>query len=299
MNTLTAVVLSGGVGGAGVALLVNELLPAAPKLGPALERLNPTPAAPQHAQVAPGAATRQVQAGQWLVKRRLPITLPRKDLDLLGRSAEEFLLNKTLLVLFGLFAPSLLIGAWTLLGISVPLYAPGIVGLVLAAACWFAPDLTLRRDAEKARAECAHAIAVYLELVALRLAAGIAIESALEQAANAGRGWVFLRIRDALMRARVERTSQWAALKALGELLDVPVLSDVADFVQMSSQEGASVYDTVRHRAASLRTEQLNAEAAAANADTEKMQAPLGVLCVLVLAAMAFPVVLNAFNQSM
>ncbi|MFF1400687.1 hypothetical protein ACFVZD_44020 [Streptomyces sp. NPDC058287] len=297
VNTLTTVVLSGGVGGAGVALLVNELLPAAPKLGPALERLNPTPAAPQQAPVAAGSAT-QAQLGQWLMKR-LPITLPRKDLDLLGQNSEEFMLNKTLLVLFGLFAPSVFIGAWTLLGISVPLYTPGIVGLVLAAVCWFVPDLTLRRDAAKARAECAHGIAVYLELVALRLAAGIAIESTLEQAASVGRGWVFLRLQDALMRARVERTSQWAALKDLGELLDVPVLSDVADFVQMSSQEGASVYDTVRHRAASLRTEQLNAEAAAANADTEKMQAPLGVLCVLVLAAMAFPVVLNAFNQSM
>ncbi|WP_372350940.1 hypothetical protein [Streptomyces sp. KL116D] len=99
------------------------------------------------------------------------------------------------------------------------------------------------------------------------------------------------------MRARVERTAQWAALSDLGERLDVPVLADVADFVQMSTQEGASVYDTVRHRAASLRTEQLNTEAAAANANTEKMQA-LAVLCVLVMAALAFPALLNAFNQS-
>ncbi|MET8213694.1 hypothetical protein ABZT51_49195 [Streptomyces sp. NPDC005373] len=104
VNTFTAVIVSGGIGGAGVALLVNELLPAAPKLGPALERLNPAPAAPQHTRVAPGPATAQAQVGQWLVKR-LPITLPRKDLDLLGLSAEEFLLNKTVLVLFGGCSP--------------------------------------------------------------------------------------------------------------------------------------------------------------------------------------------------
>ncbi|MCQ4214257.1 hypothetical protein [Streptomyces longispororuber] len=299
MNTFTWVILSGAVGGAGVALLVNEVLPAAPKLRPALDRLNPAPAPPRQPSTETSSAQAQAQAqlGAWLV-RRLPVRLPRKDLDLLGQSAEAFLLNKALLVLLGLFAPSLFTAAWTLLGIGVPLYAPAVVGLILAALFWFVPDLMIRRDAATARAECAHAIAVYLELVALRLAAGIAIESALEQAAQVGRGWVFLRIRDALLRARIERTAQWAALKNLGARLDVPVLADVADFVQMSAQEGASVYDTVRHRAASLRTEQLTTEAAAANADTEKMQAPLAVLCVLIMAALAFPALLNAFHQS-
>lgn len=295
MNGFWLVILSGAVGGGGIALLVNELLPAAPKLGPALDRLNPAPAAPQ--QPPTDASAPQARAGAWLVKQ-LPVPLPRKDLDLLQQSAEEFLLNKTLLVLLGLFAPSLFIAAWTLLGITVPLYAPAVVGLVLAGVFWFVPDLMVRRDADKARAECSHGIAVYLELVALRLAAGIAIESALEQAAYVGRGWVFVRIQEALMRSRVERTEQWTALKDLGERLDVPVLADVADFVQMSTHEGASVYDTVRHRASSLRAEQLSAEASAANADTEKMQAPLAVLCVLVMAALAFPALINAFNQS-
>ncbi|MGP3777057.1 hypothetical protein ACTWJ8_40115 (plasmid) [Streptomyces sp. SDT5-1] len=296
MNTLTTVVLCGGIGGAGLALLVNELLPAAPKLGPALERLNPEPAPLRRERAVEPSA--QAQLGRWLVKK-LPITLPRRELDLLGQSAEEFLLNKALLVLLGLFAPSLFMLAWVLIGIQVPLYVPGVVGVVLAAAFWFVPDLTLRRDAGRARAECAHGIAVYLELVALRLAAGIAVETALEQAADVGgRGWVFTRIRETLLRARVERTSQWAALKELGDRLEVAVLSDVADFVQMSSQEGASIYDTVRHRAKSLRTEQLNAEAAEANADTEKMQAPQAVLCVLVMAAMSFPAVINAFTQT-
>ncbi|MFI7008853.1 hypothetical protein [Streptomyces sp. NPDC050145] len=296
MNTLTTVLLSGAVGGSGLALLVNELLPAAPKLGPALSRLHPDPT-PHMAATAGRQESAQSQVGRWLV-RKLPVTPPRKDLDLLGQSAEEFLLNKALLAVFGLFAPSLFITAWTLIGINVPLYAPALVGLVLAVVCWFVPDLMVKRDAVKARAEAVHGIAVYLELVALRLASGIAIETALEQAAFVGRGWVFVRIQETLMQTRIERGRQWSALRELGERLEVPVLTDVADFVQMSTQEGASVYDTVRHRAESLRTEQLNAEASSANADTEKMQAPQAVLCVLVMAAMAFPAVLNAFNQT-
>ncbi|MYT68333.1 hypothetical protein GTY60_01395 [Streptomyces sp. SID8367] len=292
---MTAVIVSGAIGGAGLALLVAELLPSAPKLGPAMARLHQAPTA--QLQAAPRPTSAQAQLGAWLV-RKVPVTLPRRDLDLLGKAAEEHVLNKVVLALFGLLAPSLFIGSWTLLGLNIALYVPGIIGVLLAALCWFVPDLMIRRDAAKARAEAAHGIAVYLELVALRLAAGIAIESALEQAAFVGKGWVFVRIQETLMRSRIERGQQWAALKGLGERLDVPVLADVADFVQMSTQEGASVYDTVRHRAASLRTEQLNAEAASANADTEKMQAPQAVLCVLVMAAMAFPAVLNAFNQT-
>ncbi|GAA2349541.1 hypothetical protein OKJ48_02710 [Streptomyces kunmingensis] len=295
MNTLTTVLVSGGAGGGGLALLVNELLPAAPKLGPALARLHPAPA--PHRPASRQTPSAQSQIGRWLVNK-VPGALPRRDLDLLGQSGEDFLLNKALLVLLGLGAPSVFLGAWTLLGISVALYVPAAVGLLLASVFWFVPDLMIRRDAAKARAEAAHGIAVYLELVALRLGAGIAIETALEQAAFVGRGWVFCRLQDTLMRSRIKRGRQWAALKDLGERLGVPVLADVADFVQMSTQEGASVYDTVRHRAASLRTEQLNAEAAAANADTEKMQAPQAVLCVLVMAAMAFPAVLNAFHQT-
>ncbi|MFI0242573.1 hypothetical protein [Streptomyces sp. NPDC016845] len=296
MNPLTTVMVSGAVGGAGLALLVSELLPSAPRLGPAMARLHQPPTRQLPATAQP-ATTQHQMVGRWLL-HKVPVNLPRTDLDLLGRPAEEFVLSKVLLTLFGLLAPSLFLGAWTLLGIDIALYVPGLVGVLLGGVCWVVPDLMLRRDAAQARAEAAHGIAVYLELVALRLAAGIAIESALEQAASVGRGWVFLRIQETLMRARIERGQQWAALKHLGERLGVPVLADVADFVQMSTQDGASVYDTVRHRAASLRTEQLAAEAAAANADTERMQAPQAVLCVLVMAAMAFPAVLNAFAQT-
>ncbi|NEB78983.1 hypothetical protein G3I40_27740 [Streptomyces sp. SID14478] len=299
MNNLGIVIVSAALGGGGLALLVNELLPAAPKLGPALDRLNPPPAPPQ-AGVQPATSVQsraQEQFGQWLL-RKIPLTLPRRDLDLLGHSAEEFLFNKAVLLLVGLFTPSVFVAAWVLLGISVPLYAPAVVGLILAVVCWFVPDLMLRRDARKARAEAAHGIAVYLELVALRLASGIAIEAALEQSAFAGRGWVFLRLQDALMASRVERTSQATALHHLSGRLELAVLADIADFARMASEEGASVYAPVRHRAQSLRSEQLAAEAAVANADTEKMHGPIGVMCVLVLAAMAFPALINAFNLS-
>ncbi|WP_372347445.1 hypothetical protein [Streptomyces sp. KL116D] len=157
---------------------------------------------------------------------------------------------------------------------------PAVVGVVLAAVFWFVPDLMLRRDAGTARAECAHAIAVYLELVALRPRPGSRSRAPSSKPRMWAAAGCSCASRMPSMRARVgAHRPVGGPLSDLGERLDVPVLADVADFVQMSTQEGASVYDTVRHRAASLRTEQLNTEAAAANANTEKMQA-LAVLCV-------------------
>lgn len=291
MSSTGILIFSGCVGGAGLALAVRELLPSQPKLGPALSRLSPPP--PGAGSTVRAAGSEQVWAN-WL--RRIPAPMPRNDLDLLGQSAEQFLLNKVLLAFVGLIFPALIGVAWTLVGLDVPLFIPGIAGLVVGAVLWFLPDWQVRRNAALARAECTHAIALYLELVALRLASNVAVEQALEEAARAGRGWVFLRLQETLLRARVEKSSRWQALEHLGIYLQVPVLSDVADFAQMSSQDGASIYESVLHRAKSVRDERLSDEATKANADSEKMHAPGAVLCILVMILLAFPAVLNMFT---
>ncbi|MGW2866450.1 hypothetical protein [Streptomyces sp. NPDC001205] len=98
MTTTTVMALFGCLIGAGLALVVREMAPAPPKLGPALKRLGP-PA------LAAGTAMPEQRAdhlvGAWLVAR-IPAPLPRADLDLLNQTAEQFLLNKVLLGLVGL-----------------------------------------------------------------------------------------------------------------------------------------------------------------------------------------------------
>ncbi|MEU5436428.1 hypothetical protein AB0G73_24040 [Streptomyces sp. NPDC020719] len=293
MNSTAPVVFFGCLVGAGLALVVRELVPAPPKLGPALRRLNPpAPSARVSEQSRPESVI-----GTWLVAR-IPTPLPRTDLALLNQPVEQFVLNKVLLAFTGLVLPSLLTMVWMLLDLTLPLFVPAVAGLVAAVVLWFVPDLMVRRDAARAREEFTHAITVYLELVALRLASNIAVDQALEDAARVGSSWSFRRLQDALLRARMEKTSPWRSLEDLGTQLRIPLLRDVSDFARMSGQDGASIYGPVRARAKSTRDEQLSAAVAAANADSEKMHIPGAVMCVLIMCLLAFPVVLKMFALS-
>ncbi|MFB7341180.1 type II secretion system F family protein [Streptomyces hydrogenans] len=289
----TVLVACGAAVGGGIALLVREILPSAPRLGPALRRLDPPPARPGQPQATtPGSPL----GGAWAGRLAERLRLPRADLDLLAQSPEQFVTNKVALALLGLLVPLVPAIGWVLMGLSVPLVIPGIAGVLLAPVLWFVPDWAVKSEAAKARTEFAHAAAAWMDLVATRMASNVAADQALEDAARIGRGWAFARIREALLRARTEKSSPWAALDDLGTQLDLPVLTDVADIMRLSSDDGASVYDTLRNRAKSLTNELLTADAARANADSEKLHTPAALLAVIAMIAMAFPAVLNIFS---
>ncbi|MDX3075885.1 hypothetical protein [Streptomyces sp. MI02-7b] len=282
--------LAGATVGTGMALLVKELLRPAPALGPALQRLNhPAPPAPDLA-----SPDRDERWGAWLVDHlgNLPgVRIPRKNLALVGTSPGKFLLTKTALAAAGLLVPPL--AGIPLLLLGLPVYLPALVGLLFATVLWFAPDLALRDQAKRAREEFAHAMAAYLDLVALRRAGNVSAEQALEQAAQIGEGWAFVRIQQALMQSRVDKVPHWESLTRLTGDLDLPVLEDLAAIMRQSTDDGAAVYSTLRARALNLRTELLAAQATEANADSEKMTAPGALLAVLVMLLIAFPAVIR------
>ncbi|MFJ5877407.1 type II secretion system F family protein [Streptomyces sp. NPDC093088] len=290
----TTLIVCGAATGAGIALLVRELVPSAPRLGPALRRLDPPPARPGDQPAGRTSAASTAWAGS--LAERMPGRIPRADLDLLHQSPEQFVTNKLALALMGLLVPLVPSVGWALMGLPVPLVVPAVAGLLLAAVLWFVPDWAVASEAAKARTEFAHAAAAWMDLVATRMASNVAADQALEDAARIGRGWAFLRIQEALLRARMEKSSPWQALADLGTQLRLPVLNDVADIMRLSSDDGASVYDTLRNRAKSLTNELLTAEAARANADSEKLHTPAALLAVIVMIAVAFPAVLNVFS---
>ncbi|WP_229898601.1 type II secretion system F family protein [Streptomyces finlayi] len=284
-------VLCGCTAGAGLALLAREIWPAPPRLAPALRRLNPPLLRPGQSAVTSAAEIRWQAFAE-----RVPGPFPRQDLDLLQQSAEWFFLQKIAFALCGLLLPLIVIGGWSLMGLDVPLFLPGVFGIVAAAALWFVPDWQVNDQAKKARTEFAHAAAAFLELVALRMRSNVGASTALEEAAAIGRGWPYLRLQEALARARAEKVSPWQAVEDLGTQLRLPVLADTADIMRRSSNDGAAVYATLRARAESMRTELLTDEAATANADSEKMSAPGALLATVVMFAIAFPGVLSIFT---
>ncbi len=290
MNMLPAFLTGGTVGG-GLALLVRELLHPQPALGPALAR-----SAPATLTMPEPDLDREERWGRWLLARleRLPgVRIPTTNLALLGQGSGQFMLKKTALASLGLLCPVIVSVPWNLAGVSLPFYVPAVVGLLIAVLLFITPDLAVRDQAKRARAEFAHALSAYLDLVALKRAADAGPAEALEKAAEVGTGWPFLYLQGALHRARLEKIPPYQALTQLADEYDLPVLDDVAGIMRGSATDGAAVYKALRARTAALNAELLADQAAEANAASEKMTAPGALLAVLVMLLLAFPAVIR------
>lgn len=290
MNLMT-VVVSGGTVGAGLALLVSELLQPQPALAPALKRNPPAALTRPEPEL-----DREEAWGRWLLARmeRLPgVRIPAVNLTLLGMGPGQFMLRKTALAGLGLLCPVIVMIPWIVAGVSLPFYVPAGVGLIIAGLLFITPDLAVRDQARRAREEFAHALSAYLDLVALKRAADAGPAEALQKAAAVGRGWPFLYLQSALRRARLEKIAPYQALTELAAEFDLPVLTDVADIMRGSATDGAAVYKALRARTAALNAELLAVQAAEANAASEKMTAPGALLAVLVMLLMAFPAVIR------
>ncbi|MGW7570794.1 type II secretion system F family protein [Streptomyces tendae] len=289
--SLIPVVLSGGTVGAGVAVLIRELLQFQPALGPALKR-----SAPATLTMAEPALDREEIWGRWLLARleRLPgARVPTTNLALLGQGPGQFMLKKTALAALGLLCPVIATVPWIIAGVGLPFYVPAVVGLIAAGLLFITPDLAVRDQAKRAREEFAHALSAYLDLVALKRAADAGPTEALEKAAEVGEGWPFLYLQGALRRARLEKIPPYQALTELSAQYELPVLDDVADIMRGSATDGAAVYKALRARTAALNSELLADQAAEANTASEKMTAPGALLAVLVMLLMAFPAVIR------
>ncbi|MGV9934073.1 type II secretion system F family protein [Streptomyces olivaceoviridis] len=290
MNLLP-VVVTGGTVGAGVALLIRELLQPQPALGPALKR-----SAPGSLTMPEPELDREEAWGRWLLARleRLPgMRVPTTNLALLGQGPGQFMLKKTALAALGLLCPVIATIPWIIAGVGLPFYVPAVVGLIVAVLLFITPDLAVRDQAKRGREEFAHALSAYLDLVALKRAADAGPAEALEKAAGVGEGWPFLYLQGALRRARLDKIPPYQALAELSAQYDLPVLDDVADIMRGSATDGAAVYKALRARTAALNAELLADQASEANAASEKMTAPGALLAVLVMLLMAFPAVIR------
>ncbi|MFJ1751366.1 hypothetical protein [Kitasatospora sp. NPDC088134] len=280
-------VLAGGAAAGGLALLLAELRPAPPDLGQALDRLHRTPE-PRRESDPVAEASWFDRVGEQSLKLR-GVRVPQQELALIGRSPARFMAHKVLFAVLGLALPGYLAAMAALFGSGLPIAVPLLVGPLLGGLLWFVPDGIVTGEAKEARTEYLHGIAAYLELVALERAADCGPAEALRRAALVGRGTVFRRIHDALERAATDRLPPWDGLDALAQELGLTPLQDVADIMRISGVDGASVYDTLRARAKSLRAELLSEELAKANTDSERMVAPGSALTLLMTVLIVFP----------
>lgn len=295
---LQLAILAGALLGLGLSLLVWRLLPAQPDLADVVQRYSP-----EHArQVVSTSSSEAVmierprdRLGLWAM-HRFPANwwgkTPTKELALLQRPLHRHYGQKVSYAVLGLLLPPALSAFFQLLGFGLPLLIPLAASLALAAFMWFVPDIDVRTEAKRARAEFSRALGSYIDLVALERANGSGARQAMELAAEIGDGWVFRRLGEELSRSRWAGLAPWDALHSLAEELALPELDDLADIMRLS-QEGSQVYSNLRARSQSLRSAMLSDELAKANAVAERMSIPMSLLGVVFMAILVAPALLR------
>jgi pilus assembly protein TadC len=275
------------------------LAPATTELGDALSRLSPDrrPAATVSSDVDASAV--EDRLGLWAM-RRIPSSAwghtPYRELAMLEIPVHRYYGRKIFYALVGLVLPPLLVGFFALLNLHLPFVIPVLGSLALAAFMFFMPDLNVREEAGKARAEFARALVAYIDLVALERQSGAGTRQAMESAATVGDSRPFQRIGEELARSRWSGQAPWDALRALAEELSLPELNDFADIMRLSGEHGTQVYSSLRARVAALRDASLKKDLAQANAVGEKMSIPMSLLGVIFMAILVAPSLLRVFQ---
>lgn len=299
MTGLQLAIVSGGLIGLGLILLVSRLIPVEPDLADALDRVS-TARRPSAATAAI-AYTGKERLGLWGLRVLPPglwVSTPTRELALLRISTAQFYGEKLTFAFLGLVTPPGLTLLFNTLGLGLPLQIPALASIGLAAGMFFLPNYNSIDEAKKARVEFSRALGAYIDLVALERNNGIGVRQAMEAAAEVGDSWVFTRLSEELTRSRWSGLPPWDALHTLAQELGLPELDDFADIMRLSGEEGAGVYATLRARSSAMRTAMLNDEIAQANAVGERMTIPGSLLGVIFMALLVAPSLLRMFTAT-
>lgn len=299
-TSLQIALLAGGLIGLGLSLLVWRFRPAQVDLATALDRLSPDRslgrAPAEREEEAQSDQDSRDRLGLWAM-RALPLDSlgapPYRELALMRIPVHRFYGEKVLFAILGAFLPVLLYILAQFVGFAVPWFFAVVGAFVGAGLMFFLPDYNIKDDAKVARKEFGRALASYIDLVALERNSGSGPRQAMEIAANIGDSWVFRRLAEELSRSRWSGLPPWDALRRLSDELGLPELADLADIMRLSGEEGAQVYQTLRSRSQSMRTAELNAALADANATGERMSIPMSVLGLIFMAILVTPSILR------
>ncbi|MGC5224521.1 type II secretion system F family protein [Micromonospora sp. DT81.3] len=287
------VVIPGLIFGLGVALIIAALTPSQPRLSAALDRIGTTTVTEDTFY----ANTFENRIGSAVLRRfsdNPALRIPTSDLRLIGMSVNRYLYQKVLSAGLGLIAPMSIGVVFQALGLTA-FYIPALLGIPLAVGAWFLPNLLVRDQAKEARDEFSRAVTVYMELVGAERISGASPSTALDNAAQVGRSWPFVRIRQTLTEARYAGVAPWDALEQLAHEINVPDLGEIAQVIRLSGEQGASVYETLRARGQNLRDRLMNDEKTEANKETTKMFIPMSLTGVMFMIILATPFLLDVF----
>lgn len=297
---MTAALLVGLGFGTGLLLLVSGVRPAPEPLGRVLADLDRRPrTAPPHGHPAQGVPLATRLLGQPLLRTDLGQRLTARiaaDLQLVGMTSADHLVQCAACAVIGLVWAPAITALLAVAGAPVPITLPLWCSVALAPAGFLYPSLSLRARAAARRRTFRHALSAFLDIVAVSLAGGRGVESALHDAAESGQGWPFDELRRALMQARLLGEAPWDGLGRLGEELGVAELSELAASASLAGSEGARVRASLAAKAKAMRHRSLTDVEGAAQAANERMSLPVMLLMLGFVALLGFPALMQVLH---
>ncbi len=293
--TLSLVLLSGFVVAGGLVCLVLAFAPSVPRLDAAMARVGGGGVSVERIREVGPVSSRSERLGA-LLYRLSPVTPSQKQrqaLRLQDKSIAEFYADKAVMAIIGIVLPAVLLLALAVLGVQVGAL-PALVPLVGAVVGYLLPNLLLARHATVVRTGAVEALLVFIDLVTLERLTNASATQALHNAAALSEVPLFVQIRTALDRARLEQQSPYAELRRLAEQLSLPQLADVADVMQLD-ESGAALSGTLRARVQELRDAHMTSEQIKASASAEGMtlymSLPTLIFAMILLAAAMLQIV--------
>ena len=208
----------------------------------------------------------------------------------------------TLTVTFG-FGPIVLMLARRAGGHHVSWQWGPILGLALAAAAVLLSVRDLRTEAARVRDEFSGGISTFLFLVAMSMEAGKGHAEALPAAAKMGanrvdesRGFetrVFSELRETIRLAPDMAMTSWGALGRLGERYGIRELVTLRSSIQLASDDGARVKQSIVSLAKSMQSARLGATLERSNNATESMRQLTVIAAGLAGVYLAAPYILS------
>jgi hypothetical protein len=298
MNPIAIITAGGMVIAAGLVGTVVVFRTAAPKLSTVLAQLTATPS------VLPRMFTPPAQRGRWSwlpapVARFVDAHLGVSDADLaaLNMTRPQLAAKKLTRAGIGLLAPSVATGLIALGGKAPPILFPATMTIILTGALWVGPSNDVKKHAQQARAQFRAALRAFLKLVAQERAARGSPTEALEEASRSWHGWPYQLIHTEVLRAELAGQPPWDALRELGSRLGVEELRSMAEIVSTAA-DGAAVFDTLLAEARNLHHAELSDQQAEANAASERLIQPIGLLAFGFVVMILIPPLLRLFGST-
>lgn len=289
-------ILVGFMSGLGVFLIIRQLLPSQPDLSDAIERLSSKQLAKQQLELEEQISPfkRYIASLSEKITSIFPkLAAPETDLALIGETRNSFYADKGIYALLGLSAPILLALPSIALGVPFPITITVGLCLITAVGFFFIPDIQTRQKAAQMRDNYIQVIAAFIDFVALSRLGGAGPTQSMKEASEVGEHPLFIQIKQLIERSRYRGTSPWNDLHELGKELDLKQLSELADIIKLSGEDGASIWKNLRAHAKSMRNSKLRDEQGKNNAKSEVLAMPLTLLAISFVALIIGPALLN------